>query len=282
VTPPDRAQRWLADLGRALRRENVDAWHCGQVLAEVAAHLTESGEDPGAAFGPPEQYARVVAGDLGGPSGTPSPATPRLVVSGVCRSHGRGARRRAVLGGVDLVVAAGEVAAVVGPNGAGKSTLLRICAGLESPDAGTVTVTGPLGYCPQQPALVDLLTADEHFDLVGVGRGLARADARRAGTALARRLDWVPDRRPVGQLSGGTRQKLNVVLAALGEPAVMLLDEPYQGFDGEAFLDFWEQVWHWRDAGTAVVVVTHRPEQLKRVDTILELGALSVSAGGRS
>jgi ABC-type multidrug transport system ATPase subunit len=74
-----------------------------------------------------------------------------------------------VLHGVDLVVAAGEVAAVVGPNGAGESTLLRICAGLESPDAGAVQVSGPLGYCPQQPALVDLLRADEHFELVGAG-----------------------------------------------------------------------------------------------------------------
>jgi ABC-type molybdenum transport system ATPase subunit/photorepair protein PhrA len=62
-----------------------------------------------------------------------------------------------------------------------------------------------------------------------------------------------------------------MVISALGEPAVLLLDEPYQGFDGAAFLDFWEQVWHWRDAGAAVVVVTHRPEQLKRVDHVLEL-----------
>jgi ABC-2 type transport system ATP-binding protein len=75
------------------------------------------------------------------------------------------------------------------------------------------------------------------------------------------------------------------VLAALGDPAVLLLDEPYQGFDGAAFLDFWEQVWHWRDAGTAVVVVTHRPEQLKRVDHVLDLTTtgrpLASGAGGR-
>jgi ABC-type multidrug transport system ATPase subunit len=82
----------------------------------------------------------------------------------------------------------------------------------------------------------------------------------------------------VGELSGGTRQKLNVVLAAIGAPEVLLLDEPYQGFDGAAFLDFWEQVWHWRDEGRAVVVVTHRPEQLKRVDAVLDLGRQPVEA----
>ena len=265
-------EAWLEELTRALRRENVDGWHCEQVVAEAGRHLSDGGEDPVAAFGTPQEYARVVAGDLTVDVEPPSPAAPRLVVTGVRKSYGRGAHRRRVLDGVDLVVAAGEVAAVVGPNGAGKSTLLRICAGLESPDAGGVVVTGALGYCPQQPALVDLLRAEEHFDLVGAGRGMDTAQARRAGGALAAQLAWIPDRQPVGELSGGTRQKLNVVLAALGDPSVLLLDEPYQGFDGEAFLDFWEQVWLWRDAGAAVVVVTHRPEQLKRVDTVLDLG----------
>ena len=89
-----------------------------------------------------------------------------------------------------------------------------------------------------------------------------------------------PDRRTVGELSGGRRQKLDLVLAALGDPAVLLLlDEPYQGFDGDSFLDFWEQVWHWRDDGRTVVVVTHRAEQLKRVDAVLQLGRPRVAAG---
>jgi ABC-2 type transport system ATP-binding protein len=276
LSAPERSRAWLAELGRALRRENVPAWHCDQVLAESAQHLAESGEDPTVAFGAPVDYARVVAAELAATAVPASTAPPRLVVDGVTKSF----RRHAVLDGVDLVVAAGEVVVVVGPNGAGKTTLLQICAGLLSPDAGTVTVHGGLGYCPQRPALVDLLRADEHFELVGAGRGLSRAEARRQGAELAARLDWHPDHRPVGELSGGTRQKLNVVLAGLGDPAVLLLDEPYQGFDGESFLDFWEQVWHWRDDGRAVVVVTHRPEQLKRVDAVLDLGRRQVGVRG--
>ena len=274
----NRAEPWLGELTRALRRENLDGWHVDQVIAETRAHLAESGEEPEWAFGAADAYARVVAAELAGALEPPSVAPPRLVVEGIAKSY----RRRPVLHGVDLVVAAGEVAAVVGPNGAGKSTLLRLCAGLESPDAGRVTVHGAVGYCPQQPALVDLLRADEHFELVGAGRGLSREEARRSGAALAGRLDWVPDRHTAGELSGGTRQKLNLVLAGLGDPTVLLLDEPYQGFDGESFLDFWEQVWHWRDEGRAVVVVTHRPEQLKRVDAVLDLGQQRVATGERS
>ncbi|RBY88514.1 ABC transporter [Blastococcus sp. TF02A-26] len=263
-----------------MRRENVDGWHHDQVLAEARQHLADSGEDPLVAFGPAVDYARLLAGELAGAPVTPPPSVgpARLLVEGVVKTY----RGRPVLTGVDLAVAGGEVAAVIGPNGVGKSTLLRICAGLESPDAGSVTVTGGLGYCPQRPALVDLLRAEEHMELVGAGRGLSRAEARRHGARLAADLDWVPDRRLVGDLSGGTRQKLNVVLAALGDPAVLLLDEPYQGFDGESFLDFWEQVWHWRDEGRAVVVVTHRPEQLKRVDRVLDLGREGAVARRRS
>ena len=270
------AQRWLAELARALRRENVEPRRGEQVLAEAGQHLADAGEDPLAAFGAPEEYARVVAGELAPAAGAPTPDSARLTVRGVAKSF----RRHPVLAGVDLTVSAGQVAAVVGPNGSGKTTLLRICAGLARCDAGSVTIAGPLGYCPQRPALVDLLRADEHFELVGAGRGLSRTEARRAGRALAERLDWRPDRRTVGELSGGTRQKLNVVLAALGDPAVLLLDEPYQGFDRETFLDFWEQVWFWRDHGTAVVVVTHRPEHLKRVDTVLDLGRRPRLAAG--
>jgi ABC-type multidrug transport system ATPase subunit len=60
-------------------------------------------------------------------------------------------------------------------------------------------------------------------------------------------------------------------MAQLGEPDVLLLDEPYQGFDRGAYLDFWREVWRWRDAGTAIVVVTHLLNQLDQVDIVLDL-----------
>ena len=61
------------------------------------------------------------------------------------------------------------------------------------------------------------------------------------------------------------------MLSALGDPDLILLDEPYQGFDQGTYLDFWERVWQWRDEGKAIVVVTHLLEHLERVDSVLDL-----------
>jgi ABC-2 type transport system ATP-binding protein len=192
----------------------------------------------------------------------------RLRACGITKRYGR----RAVLSGVDLTVRAGEVAAVVGANGCGKSTFLRICAGLVSPDSGTVYVDGSLGYCPQEGGTYEFLRPDEHFVLMGAGRSWSRDRSRTAGRAAAAVLDWDASEPTLGRhLSGGTRQKLNLVLAGLGDPDVLLLDEPYQGFDRGAYLDFWQQVWRWRDGGAAVVVVTHLLTKLDLVDTVLDL-----------
>jgi ABC-type multidrug transport system ATPase subunit len=74
-----------------------------------------------------------------------------------------------------------------------------------------------------------------------------------------------------GHLSGGTRQKLSVVLSELDRPELLLLDEPYQGFDHDSYLDFWDQVFRWRDAGAAVLVVTHLLRDLERIDHVVQL-----------
>ena len=116
--------------------------------------------------------------------------------------------------------------------------------------------------------------------LFGVGRGLGRQQALRHGRQLVHRLSWEPgDRTLVRHLSGGTRQKLSVALAVLGDPSVLLLDEPYQGFDRGTYVDFWDMVWAWRDAGKAVVVVTHMLNQLDRVDTVLDLSPATARGG---
>ncbi|EYT82316.1 ABC transporter [Streptomyces sp. Tu 6176] len=191
-----------------------------------------------------------------------------LHARGIVKRYGR----RRVLDGVDLAVRSGEVAAVVGSNGAGKSTLLKICAGLVRPDQGRVTVAGRLGYCPQDAGVMDFLTPREHFTLFGAGAAMSRPDADRRGRELAARLDWPVARTTLAKdLSGGTRQKLNVVLSALADPEVLLLDEPYQGFDRGSYVDFWQNVWRWREEGRAVVVVTHLLHQLDQVDHVLDL-----------
>lgn len=181
-------------------------------------------------------------------------------------------RHRQVLDSVDLDVERGEAVALVGENGAGKTTLLRICAGLVRADAGVVTVDGSVGYCPQQATFLESLRVDEHLILFGRARGLGRDEAKARGRELLIELDFKAGaRQPVRELSGGARQKLNVALALLGEPTVMLLDEPYQGFDRGSYVSFWDHINRWRDAGRGVLVVTHLLAELDRVDRIVGL-----------
>jgi ABC-type multidrug transport system ATPase subunit len=191
-----------------------------------------------------------------------------LAASGIRKRFGR----KLVLDDAALSARRGEAVAIVGENGAGKSTLLRICAGLDRPDRGTVTAQGHIGYCPQDPGLFDLLNADEHLTLFAPALGLSRADGVREGRRLLNELGFpVGDPTPTRRLSGGARQKLNLALALLGGARVLLLDEPYQGFDHGGYVSFWEHVARWRAEGLAIVIVTHLLADVTLVDRVVEL-----------
>ena len=190
---------------------------------------------------------------------------PVVLARGVEKAYGR----RRVLRGVDLEVPPGALVAVVGENGAGKSTLLRILAGTLAADAGSVELRGTLGYCPQEPVLNGALTVEQHLGYFAAAYGLA---GRGRGDALLDALRFVDARdRPVEQLSGGTRQKLNLTLALLHDPALLLLDEPYQGFDWETYLRFWHLVEELRGRGRSVVVITHLVFEEQRFDRLYRL-----------
>jgi len=214
---------------------------------------------------------------------SPSRSTPLILAAEIRKRFGG----KVVLDGVGLEVGPGEVLALVGENGAGKTTLLRICAGLLSADAGRVQVGARIGYCPQAPGLFELLTAEEQLVLFGRALGLSRTRSRAEGRAILEEFGFpLNDAAVARDLSGGTRQKLNLALALLGDPGVLLLDEPYQGFDRGAYVNFWEHVDDWRRRGKATVVVTHMLAELARVDRVLELAvsppaaALGDSNGG--
>ena len=214
------------------------------------------------------EYTPVMGVKAGGAAvGSRMDRAAALVARGITKRFGR----KTVLEDVDLDIAPGEAVALVGENGSGKTTLLRICAGFLPPDAGSVRA-GRIGYCPQDAGVLDLLTADEHMVLFGRATGLSRQEALREGR---RNLDWfgfpARERAVTKDLSGGTRQKLNLALALLGDPEVLLLDEPYQGFDHGTYVNFWDHVDRWRSEGKAVLVVTHLLAELNRVDRVVEL-----------
>ncbi len=181
-------------------------------------------------------------------------------------------RRVEVLRGASLEVSAGELVGLVGENGSGKSTLMQIIVGLAGRDAGRVERPARLGYCPQRPMLWEKLTVDEHFELFAQAYGLGEAARERSVGALLEELQFERYRGyRVEALSGGTRQKLNLALALMHEPELLLLDEPYSGFDWETYVHFWEMSERRRDAGMGILIVSHLLTERERLDRVYEL-----------
>jgi ABC-2 type transport system ATP-binding protein len=194
-------------------------------------------------------------------------AQPLLQAQDLYKSYGR----HKVLRGVSFEIAPGTLVGIVGENGAGKSTLLRILAGDLRPSRGKVLRSGAMGYCPQQVILNDALTVDQHLDYF---RAAYNITSLRRADELVEQLGYQAYRRElVGTLSGGTKQKLNLTLALMHQPEVLLLDEPYQGFDWETYLRFWELVSVLRSRGRAVLVISHLFFERQRFDALYRLQA---------
>jgi len=178
-------------------------------------------------------------------------------------------RRRQVLRGVTLDLSPGQLVGIVGENGAGKSTLLRILVGDLALDTGAVECHGVLGYCPQETVLHDAFTVEQHLRFFQVAYGV---DSLHRAYELLEVLGCAEYRQArLGTLSGGTRQKLNLALALMHDPRVLLLDEPYQGFDWETYLRFWELAASLRNQGCAILVVSHLAYDTARLDTLYRL-----------
>ncbi|OQD56767.1 ABC transporter [Streptomyces phaeoluteigriseus] len=189
-------------------------------------------------------------------------------------------RQRVVLRGVDLRLRAGTLCGIVGENGAGKSTLLKILSGELRPTHGSVRHSGRFGYCPQHVVLNDALTVRQHLTFFQTAYRLT--DVRYAEEIMdVLGFTGYADER-AGVLSGGTRQKLNVTLALMHDPQVLLLDEPYQGFDWDTYQRFWDLAARLRDAGRSVLVVSHLAYDTERLDELwrLDSGMLRAEKAG--
>ncbi len=199
---------------------------------------------------------------------------PLLQAQDLYKSFGH----RKVLQGVNFSVQPGTLVGIVGENGAGKSTLLRILAGELRPDRGDVLRRGAMGYCPQKVILNETLTVNQHLAYFRAAYNIP--DLQRADE-LVEQLGYQHYRKAlVGQLSGGTQQKLNLTLALMHRPQLLLLDEPYQGFDWETYLRFWHLMTDLRSSGCAVLIISHLFFEQKQFDTLYHLqhGSMQLQA----
>ncbi|MEZ5100576.1 MAG: ABC transporter ATP-binding protein [Thermoleophilia bacterium] len=185
-------------------------------------------------------------------------SAPIIAARGISRRFGR----RSALEPLDIDVRAGEALALVGPNGAGKSTLLAILAGALAPSAGELRVAdgATVGWVPQRPAVYSRLSAIENLVLFARLEGIPDPAAR--ARELLDRVELPADDRPAGRLSGGNQQRLNLAVALLARPRVLLLDEPTAALDPRQRRRFWEIVDDLPRQGGAVVFATQNLEEL--------------------
>lgn len=178
---------------------------------------------------------------------------------------------------LSLQVRQGEIFGLLGPNGAGKTTAMLMTAGLLRPDAGQVFVldsgqpTDPkvrarIGVAPQQLSLYEELTAEENLRLFGTLYGLSGAALRRRTAEV---LDLVQlssrSREAVQKFSGGMKRRLNIAVALVHDPELLILDEPTVGVDPQSRNAIFDSIEQLRDDGRTVLYCTHYMEEAERL-----------------
>ncbi|MEV0723085.1 ABC transporter ATP-binding protein [Micromonospora purpureochromogenes] len=184
--------------------------------------------------------------------------------------------RRRVLHGIDCTVPRGSVTGLLGPSGSGKTTLMRAVVGVQVIDSGTVTVLGRpagsadlrhrVGYLTQAPSVYADLTVRENARYFAALQGRHAADADRAVTdvGLADAATQL-----VGTLSGGQRSRASLACALVGDPELVILDEPTVGQDPVLRADLWARFHEMAAAGTTLLVSSHVMDEAARCDRLL-------------
>lgn len=208
------------------------------------------------------------------PSPQPVPGWPAVVTRGLHKRFGD----NVAVGSLDLDVPVGSFCGLVGPNGSGKTTTLRMVAGLLRPDAGqvwvgghdtwtdTLTVRRLIGVVPDPLNLFDRLTARELLLHVGELRGLDRDEVVHRAGELLEVMDLTDDAdSQIGGFSHGMRKKTAIAAAMLHRPAVLLLDEPFEGVDPVSAVAVRAMLDRYRAAGGTIVFSSHAMDLVDRM-----------------
>lgn len=171
-----------------------------------------------------------------------------------------------------------EIFGLLGPNGAGKTTTLRVLSTVLRPDSGDVTIGGYsvldesshvrrlIGVCPQDVALYSELSAMDNLVFFGKMTGLRGREARAMAGPILERVG-LTDRAEgvVSKFSGGMKRRLNIAVALIGKPALLLLDEPTVGIDPQSRSHIFDTILQLRDEGITVLYTTHYMEEADRL-----------------
>jgi len=186
----------------------------------------------------------------------------------------RGGRR--VLHGIDATVPSGTVTGLLGPSGSGKTTLLRALVGVQVVTAGTVTVLGHpagapqlrrrVGYLTQAPSIYADLTVQENARYFAALQGRGTAEADRAVTDVGLRA---AAGQLVATLSGGQRSRASLACALVGDPELLVLDEPTVGQDPVLRAELWARFHAMAAAGTTLLISSHVMDEAARCDRLL-------------
>ena len=213
-----------------------------------------------------------------------------IIAQDVTKSFARDGDRVEVLKGVSLAVAAGEMVAIIGPSGVGKSTLLHLLGGLERPTAGAIRYGDTdlaalsdvalarfrnrrVGFVFQFHHLLPEFSAVENVMMPLLIRRWSTAEARERSVALLGRVGLTARlRHRPGELSGGEQQRVAIARALIGEPAVLLADEPTGNLDSKTGDEVFELMRELnRERRLTCVCITHNEELARRTDRVLRM-----------
>ncbi len=205
-------------------------------------------------------------------------ANGAVAASGVQKQFGE----ETVLRGIDLRVAPGEIVGILGPSGAGKTTLIKCLIGTLKLNGGSVSIHGVampnlammdrIGYMAQQDALYEDLTGFQNLVFYGRLGGLAKRAAEAQAHEQMALVELTGDEnKKVAHYSGGMKRRLSLAAALIGEPDVLVLDEPTVGIDPVLREQFWAEFRRLKAKGRAILVTTHVMDEAEKCDRLILL-----------
>jgi len=184
-----------------------------------------------------------------------------------------------VLNHVSFELQTGEIIGLIGPSGAGKSTMIKTMLGMEKADGGEALVLdhtmpnrhilGDIGYMAQSDALYEALSGQENLEFFGQLKGLSKRDLTAEISHVAQVVDLTEHlNKTVSGYSGGMKRRLSLAIALLGNPQLLILDEPTVGIDPSLRKKIWKELIELRDNGVGILVTTHVMDEAELTDKV--------------